>query len=168
MMAQWLYRLSGRLPLRVINDDAGHPYLERYYLIDALGVTVYVHRFVADDPDRGLHDHPWRWAATLVLAGPGYDEETRYGTYRRKWFGFFGGQHFHRVRLINYTPTWTLFIHSRARAKPWGFWRRKSVLHHPDGSSKESAGWIQHGPSSTVEWWRNAPHGSWHPDRLPM
>lgn len=111
-----LYWLTGRLPCRIISDN-GRPYLERYYLFTLLGVRFYIHRFVGSDPARGLHDHPWPWAGSIVLSG-WYLEERRgseqhavtkvlaelhgtTGIVRRKvrWFNWLTGDSFHRVVL---------------------------------------------------------------------
>ena len=74
MLLMWI---TSFLPARVISDN-GHPYLERYYVCTLLGVRIYLHRFVGSDPDRGVHDHPWAWARSIVLAG-WYLEERRTG-----------------------------------------------------------------------------------------
>ncbi|MEA3274035.1 MAG: hypothetical protein U9Q81_01780 [Pseudomonadota bacterium] len=73
MIERLLYRISARRPCRFIDGEQGEPYLERYYLFGALGWHAYLHRFVDSDPDRGLHDHPWNRALSLVLSG-GYEE----------------------------------------------------------------------------------------------
>lgn len=61
-------------------DDS--PYLTRYVLagVDALDThdpdapfSVFVHQIHAADGDRHPHNHPWRWAASLILSG-GYTE----------------------------------------------------------------------------------------------
>ena len=111
-----LYWFTGRLPCRIISDD-GKPYLERYHLGTLLGVRFYIHRFVGSDPARGLHDHPWLWAGSLVLSGWYWEERrgteqhaiTRVlaalcgttGIVRRKvrWFNWLTGDSFHRVVL---------------------------------------------------------------------
>ena len=75
-MVKFLYWLTARLPCRIINGPNGEPYLERYFLFSLFslfGWTAYIHRFVDNDPNRGLHDHPWAWSCSLVLAG-GYHE----------------------------------------------------------------------------------------------
>lgn len=92
-----LFFLSSFLPLRIISDGEG-PYLERYYLFTIFGVRFYLHRFVASDPDRGLHDHPWPWAGSIVLSGH-YWEVTRSGTKKVRWLNFLVGDSFHRVKL---------------------------------------------------------------------
>ena len=73
MSYKLLYRLTSGLRMRIISDN-GEPYLERYYVGSLLGTRVYVHRFVASDPMRGHHDHPWQPALSIVLWGE-YGEE---------------------------------------------------------------------------------------------
>jgi hypothetical protein len=150
-----LYRLTNRLPCRIIADD-GRPYLERYYLCSIGRTRFYLHRFVGSDPDRGLHSHPWSWAVSLVLSG-WYFEERFSGTEtpflrRVRWLNILLGESFHRVvmpkrlirdevakgRATSVEPylknfirwpdeCWTLFIHRQADAgRRWGFLRRQS------------------------------------------
>lgn len=66
---------------RVISGPAGD-YMIRY-TIGRLGwlpgdkprrFSAYLHRFLKPDGDRELHNHPWRWAFSIVLWG-GYTEE---------------------------------------------------------------------------------------------
>jgi len=132
-----LLRLTDRLPARVIKGPDGAPFLERYHLLrlPLVGAEVMIHRFVASDPDRGLHDHPWRWAAALLLAGS-YDElvvpridapkgerfRRRLGPLRVNWVR---PRRFHRVLLAPGSDAWTLFV-TGPRMKVWGF------LAHPD------------------------------------
>ncbi|MGL4233216.1 MAG: hypothetical protein ACRDAM_15970 [Casimicrobium sp.] len=145
-----LYRLTNNRPLRVIDED-GRPYLERYFLFRALGVRCYLHRFVGDDPARGLHDHPWPWALSIILAG-WYREHRRDGVRIVRWFNWLNGDRFHRVTLPttftdclkdalrrsrsgrtliiadadqtqNDNTCWSLFIHRDRATKPWGFWK---------------------------------------------
>ena len=135
-MTRFLYWLTARLPCRIINGEHGEPYLERYFLFRLVGFTAYIHRFVDNDPDRGLHDHPWSWSCSLILAG-GYHglRATHVHThnapdirlrYRRPGrFNIIRGDDFHRIILHWHhanpgTEAWTLFVHGR-RAKGWGF-----------------------------------------------
>lgn len=144
-MTSFLMWLSARLPVKVIKDG-DQPYLERYYLGRLFGTTFYLHRFVASDPDRGLHDHPWSWAWSLVLAG-WYLEERRgfdpHPAIRRLdelltafdgkprdvvrtpvvLFNRLRGDTFHRVVVPDSVgEVWTLFAHG-PKVKPWGFLR---------------------------------------------
>src|SRR5690606_8416676 len=70
-------RLFYRLQLRVVlarqpdfivgADNPEGPYLERWYLLPRNRVlNVYLHRFLRDDDDRALHDHPWAWLSLLL------------------------------------------------------------------------------------------------------
>lgn len=148
-MRRFLYWLTDRLPCRII-DEAGKPYLERYYLGSLGSTRVYLHRFVGSDPDRGLHSHPWSWALSILLSG-WYFEERFSGTERPvlrrvRWFNFLMGESFHRVVMpyhwqlsdaecpMNIRPTareamaveecWTLFIHKHVESgRRWGFLR---------------------------------------------
>lgn len=115
-MNRFLFWLASFLPCQIISQD-DQPYLERYYLFTLLGVRFYLHRFVDSDPARGMHDHPWPWAGSVVLSGY-YLEERRglerhaitqsmarvFGTegttrHRIRWFNFMLGDNFHRVVL---------------------------------------------------------------------
>jgi len=157
-MANLLYWLTGFLPLRVISDD-GTPYLERYYLFTLLGYVFYVHRFVGSDPDRGLHDHPWRRAFSIVLSGH-YLELTRYGYRRVRWFNTITGDTFHRVVLPSRNvplsfypngvePCYTLFFHTAKKAKPWGFLRDTVFKNNSIYTPYEHSG-------KSREWWKTA------------
>lgn len=137
-MSKLLMAITDRLPMRIINDG-NRPYLERYYLFSLLGWTFYIHRFVGSDPERGLHDHPWRKAYSIILSG-WYWEQTRMGIRRVSWFNSLTGDSFHRVILPGKgwlqislddkkklqcdrekIPCWTLFFHTTKNVKPWGF-----------------------------------------------
>lgn len=131
LLERLLMWLTSRLPMRVINDG-NRQYLERYYLFQLLGWTFYIHRFVGSDPDRGLHDHPWPKAYSIILRG-WYWEETRSGVRKVRWFNSLTGDSFHRVVLpywtsiydlpstVRHVPCWTLFFHREQRVKQWGF-----------------------------------------------
>lgn len=85
-------------PRRVIgsNDD---PYLERYYVLGRyprhywpkntveprlpwLPFSVYLHRFERPDMDIELHNHPFKWALSLILAGGYVEKRIVTGEYR--------------------------------------------------------------------------------------
>lgn len=156
MIERLLYQLTARLPCRFIDGEDGEPYLERYYLVGAFGWHVYIHRFVDSDPDRGLHDHPWGRALSLVLAG-GYEElRPRRGDLDDPVSRFVApgrlnllrGEDFHRVVLRAGRPAWTLFLHG-PRVKGWGFYQagqRRPMA--------RDAGEFRH-----RGWWKSAPRG---------
>lgn len=146
--------LASHLPRpRIIYDREGSsPYLSRYYLTarprmpdgsDPFteygnvrpGVlererfcSVFLHRFHRGDDDLALHNHPWRWAISLVLAG-GYLEERRTedgGVERRVVrpgsINIIRDSTYHRVDLID-SECFSLFI-AGPRVASWSFWER--------------------------------------------
>lgn len=158
MIRRLLYAISGRLPCRLINDG-DRPYLERYYVGRAFGWTVYLHRFVGSDPARGLHDHPWDRAYSLVLSGR-YYEQTRSGWRLVRWFNRLTGDTFHRVVLMDGMPhVWTLFCHG-AYTKRWGFMKPIDTV-----AGEELLLWVPHAyktdeASGKQRWWDTALSGA--------
>lgn len=120
-MRKILFKIAMGRPCKVIHDKR-EPYLERYFLFNFFGLRFYLHRFVASDPDRGLHDHPWPWAISFILVGK-YLEILRGRTRIVKWFNFITGDRFHRVILEENQEVWSLFIHPNSDVKEWGFLR---------------------------------------------
>jgi hypothetical protein len=170
-MARLLYRLSGLMRCRIIRGNHGEPYLERYHLLRLPGGGgVYLHRFLASDPDRGLHDHPWERAVGMVLSG-GYREQ-RFGSgeggeqvverlLRPGRINLIRGSDFHRIVLPAEREAWTLFGHTR-KYKDWGF------------VNLDESGQRHYAPHEKVtnepnhrDWWRTAPRGR-HTDREPL
>lgn len=151
-----LERLTNHLPCRIIDGESGEPYLERYYLAGLGGWHAYLHRFVDSDPDRGLHDHPWDLALSLILTGgydelraaPGNDPPVQRRTRRPGGFNQLRGQDYHRILLRAGRPAWTLFVHG-PRVKGWGFVREG--IHQPMAASAAD---FRH-----RDWWRQAPKG---------
>lgn len=157
MLRRLLERLAARLPPpRVIFDRAGiSPYLSRYYLLGAPTMPdgshsfqddgtqkpgavwgnrsfgVYLHQFHRGDDDIELHNHPWKWAVSLILVG-GYVEMRRLRdssvvvtrTIKQMRLNFIGQNDFHRVILHN-GEAWTLFI-AGPKVASWGFWNRST------------------------------------------
>lgn len=157
MIRSLLTRLTNRLPVRIISDD-GTPYLERYYVGTAFGLRCYLHRFVGSDPDRGLHDHPWRFAFSIVLAG-WYIERKRDGDRVRSRFNALTADTFHRVILPEgATDAWTLFVHTTPGVKDWGFLRYSRMQPH-DLAVWEKYHYPQTGGVKDPRWWLHAPKG---------
>lgn len=184
-MKYFLLWLTAKLPCRIIGDDA--PYLERYYLMTVFGIRLYIHRFVGSDPDRGLHDHPFSWAISLILSG-WYFEQTRRGVKRFRWINFLTSDSFHRVILPRDasadmcrptpwhklpTECWSLFIHRADRAKRWGFWHPLPSGDAFTPGQPASDEWrimardgayfepfvYPGGKTTSGEWWKMAPTG---------
>ena len=125
-----LFKLSSYCRCRIINGPDQAPYLERYHLLKLpFGCQIYLHRFIASDPGRGLHNHPWQSACSFLLCGryeeirmadAREDNQLRSQTIKAGSFNWINGSEFHRINLINEIECWTLFIHS-TKAKSWGF-----------------------------------------------
>lgn len=122
--------ITNYLPVKVIRDDRGVPFLYRYHLFSLTndGPGVCIHHFVKSDPDRGYHDHPWNNAMSFILAGR-YEErilnlsnKKEYNVYQRRalTFNYLDGVHnFHRVMISENEDAWTLFFFGKRR-KVWG------------------------------------------------
>ena len=135
--------IAAHLPCRTIRIG-GEVYLQRFYLSGAMpvrlaslwpensrpsparghrddGMTHYLHRFWQPDPDRHLHNHPWR-GRTTILSG-------RYRERRIEGVREFGPGEGYALEQDTYhsivelmTPTvWTLFSHGPKEGN-WGFW----------------------------------------------
>lgn len=140
-----LRSVAARLPSDVITGKDGTDYLRRYTLFGwhhssprRYPFNVRLHEFVRPDEDRLLHDHPWSWAASLILLG-GYEEERRvpgtlHTTCRRRYLPgslvFFGADTFHRIGKLYGKSTWTLFI-TGPKTASWYFLRADGLQRIP-------------------------------------
>lgn len=113
-------------------DEHGNP-KEGVALPTSLG--VYIHRFHRSDSDSALHNHPWAWAASIVLSG-GYSEERRMPdgkVERRNVFplaiNVIRHDTFHRVDLFE-EDAWSIFI-AGPRVSSWSFWDRDTKKETP-------------------------------------
>lgn len=156
-MNKLLFWISGFPPCKIINNG-GDPYLEHYHIANLFGVRLSLHRFLGSDPDRGPHDHPWKWGASPILSG-WYMEESRSGTRKVRWFNAFGGDYFHRVVIPEGGPkeVWTLFAHRAGAVKSWGFMRQV-------GGADQSKAFIfseylYPKAENRMSWWKSAPQG---------
>ncbi len=172
LMNRLLFRLSAYLRCRVIRGPQGEPYLERYHLLRLpFGIHIYLHRFVASDPGRALHNHPWRAALSLVLSG--VYRETRLGTgtehnrLLQRTIGagrmnFLSGSVYHRINLPAGTEAWSLFLHS-ASHRSWGFLDTLDrQFSYTDHNQVVTA-------ASNSLWWKTAPRPMHQPEmRAPL
>lgn len=122
--------VTNYLPVKVIRDNKGVPFLYRYHVLTLWenGPGICIHRFVKSDPERGYHDHPWKKSFSFILCG-GYEErilnhsqECGYIVHKRsRWcFNYLDGVNvFHRVIIEEGKDAWTLFFFQR-RSKTWG------------------------------------------------
>lgn len=125
----FIVKLTNYLPVKVIRDDKGVPFLYRYHLFSLTndGPGMCIHRFVKSDPERGYHDHPWDRSLSVILCG-NYeerilnDDKITYNTYRRnRWtLNYLNGVNvYHRVMVEDGKDVWTLFMFQK-RSKTWG------------------------------------------------
>ncbi len=125
---KWLLGWLNWEPHFVVGS-ADRPYLLRWYLVPRNDwFNLYVHKFLRDDDDRALHDHPW-WSLSVLLRGR-YVEQTAGG---RKAYGpgaviVRQASHTHRIELPRGKPCWTLFITGR-RVREWGFHCPQGWIH---------------------------------------
>lgn len=163
LWSRFLFLFSGFLRCRIINGNHGEPYLERYHLFRLPGgASVYLHRFLASDPDRGLHDHPWQKATGFILSGSYQElrliEKDQQASVAKRQFtpgkiNHIRGDDFHRIVLNRQKQVWTLFSHGK-KCKDWGFLTiddaGKSAYRAHDNVTNEQ---------SHEQWWSQAPRG---------
>lgn len=144
---QWAKGWWSGKPHFVIGDR----YFLRWYAIPRNPwLNVYLHKFLHDDEDRALHDHPW-WFVSWMVKGR-YREVVPFpehgsGHYHfisRRWLSiaFRQAEHAHRVVLWKEfgepLPCWTLVVTGRV-VRDWGFlcpqgWKHwKEFTAHNDG-----------------------------------
>lgn len=140
--------LESWLPKTTITIN-GKPYLTRCYLFgkDREWGNIYLHHFHSSDQGEELHNHPWAWGLSLILAG-GYSEERANNpdiweidgpALPEEWkkavhierrdvgpltFNLISPKHFHRVDLHDEkNGAWSIFF-AGTRTKSWGFLNR--------------------------------------------
>jgi hypothetical protein len=131
LMNKILYLVSGFMKCKIIKGDEGQPYLERY-MVARWGKngekTLFLHRFLDSDPDRGIHDHPWN-SRSFIVAGGYFEkrlikqngvEKVIVRDIQPLSFNTIRKNDFHQIILKEKTPAWTLFYHGE-RVKHWGF-----------------------------------------------
>jgi hypothetical protein len=143
-------RFSDRAPDFVIGskDD---PYLMRWWVIPRNRIfNIYLHKFLRDDDDRVLHDHPWP-SCSIILKG-GYLEHMPNGVKKARYPGkayFRSATAAHRIELhkdvfevkdasggfykvgekiLVRRQAWTLFI-TGPKIREWGFHCPKGWVH---------------------------------------
>jgi len=143
--------VAARVPRRVFDRNGETPPITRYFLYgksksspdEQFRVTMHEHH--RGDPSGELHNHPWAWAWSLILAG-GYDEERIVGpgiVTRRYVAGDVNRlDQSDRHRISDVAPgTWSLFVTGPRVRDAWTFWDPiKNIERHHDAPR-------EHGPN---------------------
>ena len=171
LIVRGLYAITAHLPCRLIPLPNG-PYLERYYLGFWRGQHRYLHRFIRNDSERHLHDHPWPVASAWVITGWYIEERGSFnghsllvGLNKVRWFNRLHRRQraydLHRIVSIR-RETWTLFSHPKW-SLPWGFYE---LTDDPQGWRYRQ---YKPAPRTQAEkaWWLTAPPGK-HAGREPL
>src|SRR5487761_256588 len=127
------------------------PFLKRWFVIPKnRWRNIYLHKFILDDEDRALHDHPWPNVSLLLINQ--YIEVTdgdRRKVYHVGDLKFRRATTPHRIELFKKPapkkhrhwqvriPSWSLFITGPVM-RPWGFhcpkgWREQKEFHERGG-----------------------------------
>lgn len=172
LLSSLLFKITSYCRCRIISGPDQTPYLERYHLFRLpFGYQVYIHRFVASDPGRGLHNHPWNRAISLVLSG--CYEEIRMANARGNHqihtrrlsaghLNWIDRSIFHRINLINDTESWTLFVHG-PKASNWGFLHIQEQWQEQWQEQRRGQQHAFHDHDSLLDqgssplWWKTAP-----------
>lgn len=119
-LRRWLRILLSGEPHFVIGD-ALRPYLFRWFVLPRNKYfNLFLHKFMRDDDDKALHDHPWLFVSIVLLGG--YREILQDGVVIRRAGSIClrRAEHRHRVELLR-VPTWTL-VFTGPKIRTWGFW----------------------------------------------
>lgn len=145
----------------VVIGREGKPYMLRWHIIPRNKYfNIYLHKFLGDDEDRALHDHPWP-SLSIILRGK-YIEHTPGGKvriFKRGAFIYRPANYTHRIELFKknihldignwYSQriprrVWTLFITGR-KVREWGFhcpqgWRHWRDFVNPNNHGEVGRG----------------------------
>ena len=140
MITTLITRLFGA-PEEINGAERCPTYLYRWIVLSTRWFKVYLHRFVADDWSRDLHDHPKRFISIglwgrYVEHGPA----GRRREYRAPWVRTFPAAHIHRITLPA-GDCWTLIIVGRA-VREWGFWHEEPAPWFVDRRQAKHWRWI--------------------------
>lgn len=155
LMAWALTRPKNSFIWAYIIDDVrtGDPYLPRLLFprirIGSVDSRPMLHNFKGPDGDRNPHNHPWKWAVSIILSGSYTEERTDVNDYvtvtnidgtprkvfnkttrRVRWFNRLNENTYHRVTQLH-GNVWTLFIVG-PKIQSWGFLHDDSNGEHED------------------------------------
>lgn len=129
---KWLWKLVTLQPHLKIGGT--QPYMLRWYLIPRNPwLNVYLHKFLRDDDDRALHDHPWKFISFMLW---GVYSEQRHGhkTLVRSApsLAYRDATDRHCITLLRNKagqemPCWTIVL-TGPKIREWGFWCPKGFV----------------------------------------
>src|SRR6202451_4200464 len=68
-LRKWFFGWLKGGPHLVLGDPL-RPYLYRWYVLPRNDwLNIYLHKFLRDDDDRALHDHPWQILSIILKGG---------------------------------------------------------------------------------------------------
>jgi hypothetical protein len=145
--------MRGHLAPDLVVGGSDSPYLLRWYVIPRNPLcNVYLHKFLRDDDDRALHDHPWP-SVSFLLMGELWEVykcgEVSNHFRKLPWLKpvYRPAEFAHRLMLsITHEPAWTLFITGR-KVREWGFWCPQGFKHWRDFVAPDDSGKIGKGCS---------------------
>jgi hypothetical protein len=114
----------------------GEPYIYRWHLIPRrkVGGNVYLHLQVQDDPDRPLHDHPWKNQSVILSGGyhEVYQEYPPHGEIKQRVVLKGDTVHrteeeAHRLHLLPEQPYSISLFSTGPVLREWGFWTGDST-----------------------------------------
>lgn len=141
-----LFRWFRRAPDRHIGGR-DNPYLLRWHLVPRnRWFNIYLHKFLRDDEDIALHDHPW-WSVSVLIRGR-YTEWTQRGqacrVYRAPRIRVRSATFAHRISLTPGETAWTIFV-TGPTVREWGFHCPKGWRHWRDFVNPSDHGEIGRG-----------------------
>lgn len=134
------------------------PYMLRWWVIPRNRFfNIYLHKFLRDDDDRALHDHPWA-SCSIILKGSYIEHfpNDKWKIRRRGQVAFRRAKQAHRIELFKRVgnslyhewgeniPAWTLFI-TGPKVREWGFHCPKGWRHWKDFCAPENSGTVGRG-----------------------
>jgi hypothetical protein len=123
--------IAAHLKRRDICGEDGTLYLSRYRVLGwmpgsrwRLPFSIYLHRIHRADLDPAPHNHPWKWARSLILHGQylevrEHGDATSYEWLRPGRVNRINESDFHCIASVQ-GEVWTLFIVG-PRCQSWGF-----------------------------------------------
>lgn len=116
--------LTADMPMKTIEIN-GEAYLQRYFAHQlADGTQVWYHRFLRNDSERHLHNHPWASRSKILVGWYIEEHKPDKEIYRRKFLA--GDVNYIRTRTVHrivevQPDTWTMMLVRPERTPTWHF-----------------------------------------------